>query len=186
MDRILSRTTLSAITILLVSLCHNLQAKDWQVNNENSSIRYIYSLEGAAFRGRFREFSAEINFNPKKPEEGKILGIVSIVSSKSSSAEHDEYLMEEDWFDPNNHPESQFISEKIIRNDNDGNFIAYGNLTLAGISQPIEMEFDFNIEKSKANFSGSFEIKRLLFGVGWDTTNWIADEVDVQIKLELN
>ena len=55
MDRILSRTTLSAITILLASLCHNLQAKDWQVNNENSSIRYIYSLEGAAFRGRFRE-----------------------------------------------------------------------------------------------------------------------------------
>tara|TARA_Y100001970_G_scaffold126408_1_gene156311 strand:+ start:263 stop:823 length:561 start_codon:yes stop_codon:yes gene_type:complete len=186
MDRILFKTTLSALTILLTSLSLNLQAKDWQVNNENSSVRYIYSLEGAAFRGRFREFSAEINFDPKKPEEGKILGIVNIVSSKSSSAEHDEYLMEEDWFDPDNHPISQFTSEKIIRNDNGGNFIAYGNLTLAGTSQPIEMEFDFNIEESKANFSGSFEIKRLLFGVGWDTTNWIADEVDVQIKLELN
>ena len=186
MDRILFKTTLSALTILLTSLSLNLQAKDWQVNNENSSVRYIYSLEGAAFRGRFREFSAEINFDPKKPEEGKILGIVNIVSSKSSSAEHDEYLMEEDWFDPDNHPLSQFTSDKIIRNDNDGNFIAYGNLTLAGTSQPIEMEFDFNIEESKANFSGSFEIRRLLFGVGWDTTNWIADEVDVQIKLELN
>ena len=186
MDRILFKTTLSALTILLTSLSLNLQAKDWQVNSENSSVRYIYSLEGAAFRGRFREFSAEINFDPKKPEEGKILGIVNIVSSKSSSAEHDEYLMEEDWFDPDNHPISQFTSEKIIRNDNGGNFIAYGNLTLAGTSQPIEMEFDFNIEESKANFSGSFEIKRLLFGVGWDTTNWIADEVDVQIKLELN
>ena len=80
MDRILSKTTFSAITILLASLCLNLQAKDWQVNNENSSIRYIYSLEGAAFRGRFREFSAEINFDPKKPEEGKILGIVNMVS----------------------------------------------------------------------------------------------------------
>ena len=186
MDRILFKTTLSALTILLTSLSLNLQAKDWQVNNENSSVRYIYSLEGAAFRGRFREFSAEINFDPKKPEEGKILGIVNIVSSKSSSAEHDEYLMEEDWFDPDNHPISQFTSEKIIRNDSGGNFIAYGNLTLAGTSQPIEMEFDFNIEESKANFSGSFEIRRLLFGVGWDTTNWIADEVDVQIKLELN
>ena len=186
MDRILFKTTLSALTILLTSLSLNLQAKDWQVNNENSSVRYIYSLEGAAFRGRFREFSAEINFDPKKPEEGKILGIVNIVSSKSSSAEHDEYLMEEDWFDPDNHPLSRFTSEKIIRNDNGGNFIAYGNLTLAGTSQPIEMEFDFNVEESKANFSGSFEIKRLLFGVGWDTTNWIADEVDVQIKLELN
>ena len=183
MDRILSKITLS---ILLASLSLNLQAKDWKVNNDNSSIRYIYSLEGAAFRGRFRDFSAEINFDPKKPEEGKILGIVKIVSSKSSSAEHDEYLMEEDWFDPDNHPESQFTSEKIIRNDNGGNFIAYGNLTLAGVSQSIEMEFDFNVEESKANFSGSFEIKRLLFGVGWDTTNWIADEVDVQIKLELN
>ena len=72
--------------------------------------------------------------------------------------------MEEDWFDPNNHPESQFIP-KIIRNDKSGNFIAYGNLTLAGISQPIEMEFDFDVKESKANFSGFFEIKRLLFAL---------------------
>ena len=69
MDRILSRATLSVITILFASSA-NLQAKDWQVNNENSSIRYIYSLEGAAFRGRLECFH-KINFDPKKPEEGK-------------------------------------------------------------------------------------------------------------------
>lgn len=179
-------TLLAMLTIFIAYLPFNLQAKDWQVNSDNSSIRYIYSLEGAAFRGRFREFSAEINFDSQKPEDGTIIGIVKMVSSKSSNAEHDEYLMEEDWFDPNNHPESRFVSEKIIRNKNGDNFIAYGNLTLAGISQPVEMEFDFRTENTKANFSGTFEIKRLLFGVGWDTTNWIADEVDVQIKLELN
>ena len=48
------------------------------------------------------------------------------------------------------------------------------------------MEFDFDAKESKANFSGSFENQAITFGVGWDTTNWIADEVDVQIKLELN
>jgi polyisoprenoid-binding protein YceI len=186
MELIRFKTLLAMLTIFIAYLPFNLQAKEWQVNSENSSIRYIYSLEGAAFRGRFREFSAKINFDSQKPEDGTIIGIVNMISSKSSSAEHDEYLMEEDWFNPNNHPESQFTSEKIIRNDKGGNFIAYGNLTLAGISQPIEMEFDFEVKGSKANFSGSFEIKRLLFGVGWDTTNWIADEVDVQIKLELN
>ena len=99
MDRILSRTTLSVITILLASLAKNLQA-DWQVNNENSSIRYIYSLEGAAFRGRFREFSAEINLNPKKPEEGKILGIVNGFFETKYFMMN---ILEEDWFDQNNH-----------------------------------------------------------------------------------
>ena len=53
------------------------------------------------------------------------------------------------------------------------------------MDQPITMEFEFDVTNEKAQFSGYFMIKRLLFGVGWDTTNWIADEVDVQIKLEL-
>jgi hypothetical protein len=26
---------------------------------------------------------------------------------------------------------------------------------------------------------------RLLFGVGWDSTNWIDDEVAVQVELDL-
>ena len=95
-----------ALTLFLTFSTNSLFAKEWKMNEESSSVRFIYSLEGAAFRGRFRNFSADINFDPSNPEDGSINGVVSIESSRSSSAEHDEYLMEEDWFNPKEFPES--------------------------------------------------------------------------------
>jgi polyisoprenoid-binding protein YceI len=47
------------------------------------------------------------------------------------------------------------------------------------------MSFEFEVSDSTAHFSGRFEIKRLDFGVGWDSTNWIDDEVAVQVELDL-
>ena len=105
-------------------------------------------------------------------------------SADSGDAERDAYLKEEDWFDPLNYPESRFESERVEQLD-DGTFAAHGQLSLVGISQPITMLFEFEIADSIAHFSGRFEIKRLLFGVGWDATNWIANEVVVQVELDL-
>ncbi len=87
--------------------------------------------------------------------------------------------------DPQNHPESRFESERIEPQD-DGTFAAHGQLTIIGNSQPVTMAFKFEVSDATAQFSGSFDIKRLDFGVGWDSTNWIDDEVAVQVVLELH
>ncbi|MEC7860158.1 MAG: YceI family protein [Pseudomonadota bacterium] len=178
----------SKLSILLMLFFVNTfsasNAAEWQVIEDSSNVRFIYSLEGAAFRGRFDLFSAKIDFDTDNPSDGKIVGVVKMESTNSGDIEHDAYLMEEDWFNPQNHPESRFESEQIERLK-DGKFAAHGQLTLVGLSQPITMLFEFEEDGLKANFSGGFEVKRLLFGVGWDTTNWIADEVDVQVELEL-
>ena len=47
------------------------------------------------------------------------------------------------------------------------------------------MIFEFISSDTKAEFSGNFDIKRLLFGIGWEATNWVADDVSVQVELEL-
>ena len=47
------------------------------------------------------------------------------------------------------------------------------------------MTFEWSESGSTAEFSGSFDILRLDFGVGWDATNWIDNEVGVQVELEL-
>jgi polyisoprenoid-binding protein YceI len=105
-------------------------------------------------------------------------------SAESGDAERDATLLEEDWFNPENFPESRFESERVEQLD-DGTFAAHGQLTIIGVSQPVTMSFEFEVSDSTANFSGNFEIKRLDFGVGWDATNWIDDEVAVQIRLKL-
>ena len=160
------------------------EASEWQLVQDSSNVRFIGVQEGSAFRARFRNFSAMIDFDPGNPTAGKIIGVVKMDSAKTGDAERDATLLEEDWFDPQNHPESRFESERIEQLD-DGTFAAHGQLTIIGNSQPVIMSFEFEVTDSTAHFSGSFDIKRLDFGVGWEATNWIDDEVAVQIELDL-
>ena len=170
--------------MLIASFAIRVDASEWKLIEDEGNVRFIGALEGAAFRGRFDIFSAMIDFDPTNPKAGKIVGEVTMNSADSGDAEYDAYLMKPDWFNPENFPNSRFESERIEALD-DGTYAAHGQLTIVGISQPITMIFKFEASKAQANFSGSFEVKRLLFGIGWDATNWIADEVGVQIELKL-
>lgn len=160
------------------------EASEWQLVEDSSTVRFIGVQEGSAFRGRFGNFSAMIDFDPGNPTAGKITGVVKMDSAKTGDAERDATLLEEDWFNPANFPESQFESERVEQLD-DGTFAAHGQLTIIGNSQPVTMSFEFEVSETTAHFSGSFDIKRLDFGVGWDATNWIDDEVGVQLELDL-
>lgn len=160
------------------------EASEWQLVPDSSTVRFIGVQEGSAFRGRFENFSAMIDFDPGNPAAGKIIGVVKMDSAKTGDEERDATLLEEDWFDPQNHPESRFESERIEQLD-DGTFAAHGQLTIIGNSQPVTMSFEFEVSGTTAHFSGSFDIKRLEFGVGWEATNWIDDDVGVQIELDL-
>ena len=159
-------------------------ASEWQLVPDSSNVRFIGVQEGSAFRGRFENFTAMIDFDPANPEAGKIIGVVKMDSAKTGDEERDATLLEEDWFDPSNHPESRFESERIEQLD-DGTFAAYGPLTIIGNSNPVTLTFEFDVDGSTAHFSGGFDIKRLAFGVGWEATNWIDDDVGVQIDLDL-
>ena len=160
------------------------EASEWQLVENSSNVRFIGVQEGSAFRGRFSNFSATIVFDPGNPTAGKIIGVVTMDSVESGDEERDATLLEEDWFNPVNHPESRFESERIERLD-DGTFAAHGQLTIIGNSRPVTMAFEFDVSDTTAHFSGSFDIKRLEFCVGWESTQWIDDEVAVQVELEL-
>ena len=160
------------------------EASEWQLTEDSSTVRFIGVQEGSAFRGRFENFTAMIDFDPAKPAAGKIIGVVKMDSAETGDAERDATLLEEDWFNPSNYPESRFESERVEQLD-DGTYAAHGQLTIIGNSQPVTLAFEFEVDGSTAHFSGGFDIKRLDFGVGWDATNWIDDEVGVQIELDL-
>ena len=174
------------LTLLLVAATaiSSAQASEWQLVEDSSTVRFIGVQEGSAFRGRFENFTAMIDFDPASPGDGKIIGVVSMDSAKTGDAERDATLLEEDWFNPSVHPESRFESESIEQLD-DGTYAAHGQLTIIGNSNPVTMAFEFDVDGSTAQFSGSFDILRLDFAVGWDATNWIDDLVGVQVELDL-
>jgi len=172
------------LTLIAATAISESRASEWQLVEDSSAVRFIGVQEGSAFRARFENFSAMIDFDPGNPAAGKIIGVVKMDSAKTGDEERDATLLEEDWFDPQNHPESRFESERIEQLD-DGTFAAHGQLTIIGNSQPVTMSFEFEVSGTTAHFSGSFDIKRLDFGVGWEATNWIDDDVGVQIELDL-
>lgn len=159
-------------------------AAEWQLVEDSSTVRFIGVQEGSGFRGRFGNFSAMIDFDPADPSAGSIVGVVKMDSAKTGDAERDATLLEEDWFNPTVHPDSRFKSESIEALD-DGTYAAHGQLTIIGNTNPVTMTFEFEVDGATAHFSGSFDILRLDFGVGWDATNWIDNEVGVQVELDL-
>lgn len=172
------------LTIIAGAAIGSAEASEWQLVEESSTVRFIGVQEGSAFRGRFENFFAMIDFDPANPDAGKIVGVVKMDTAQTGDEERDATLLEEDWFDPQSHPESRFESERVEQLD-DGTFVAHGQLTLVGVSQAVTMPFKFDVSEKTAHFSGSFDIKRLDFGVGWDSTFWIDDEVAVQVELDL-
>ncbi len=173
------------LTLIAAIAISQAEAAEWQLVEDSSTVRFIGVQEGSAFRARFENFTAMIDFDPENFAAGSIVGVVKMDSAVSGDAERDATLLEEDWFNPEAYPESRFESESIEQLD-DGTYAAHGQLTIIGNSQPVTMSFEFEVSDSTAQFSGSFDILRLDFGVGWDATNWIDDEVGVQINLDLH
>ena len=159
-------------------------ASEWDMQADSSSVRFIGVQEGSAFRGRFEDFFAMVSFDPASFDEGRIVGSVQVASVNSGDQERDSTLLDQEWFDPGTHPVSQFESDQIQKLE-DGTFQAHGQLTLRGVTNPVTMDFSFETSDSGAQLSGSFEIRRLDFGVGWPATNWVDDEVSVQVELDL-
>ena len=177
-------TWITLVALLAGNAPGTAAAAEWQLVEDSSTVRFIGVQEGSGFRGRFENFTATIDFDPANPTDGKIIGVVKMDSAKTGDAERDATLLEPDWFDPENHPESRFESERIEALD-DGTYAAHGQLTIIGNTNPVTMTFEFDVDGATARFSGSFDILRLDFGVGWDATNWIDDEVGVQVELDL-
>ena len=175
----------------ILSTSQTSQTAEWNTIRSSSSVNFIATQEGSPFQGLFESFSAEINFDASDPASGQIIGIVEPASVNSGDAERDATLLDRDWFDPNNYPESKFESERIEVME-DGSYRAHAQLTLRGTTNPVVMDFTFESAEvsgiNQGRLSGTVKLNRLDFGVGqgfWADTSWVANEVTVQVDLSL-
>lgn len=163
-------------------------AAEWSAVSSASSVSFEAIQQGSPFEGQFGSFTAEIDFDAGDPAGGSIVGVVEMASVRTGDSERDRTLLDREWFDPDNHPQSRFESDSIVATET--GFRANGQLTLKGATNPVSMDFTFEDTGSgtAAHFSGVFELERLQFGVGegfWSDTSWTSNEVTVTVKLDL-
>jgi polyisoprenoid-binding protein YceI len=163
-------------------------AAQWTVVPETSSVTFVGAQQGTKFNGRFQTFSAEINLDAADPTKGKIVGAVDTASVNTRDHDRDAALLDKDWFNTKEFPEARFESQKIEKAA-DGSYQANGQLTLKGQTKPAVLKFTFTpaSQPNAAQFAGTMAINRFDFNVGegWNDTSWVAQEVSVDIKLDL-
>jgi len=161
-------------------------AAPWMVVPETSSVGFVGTQQGTKFNGRFQIFTAKVDVDPANPGKGTIVGTVQLDSVNTRDHDRDASLLDKDWFNAKEFPEAKFESQSIAKAA-DGSFLANGQLTLKGQTKPIVLKFTLTPSGATAQFAGTMAINRFDFNVGegWNDTSWVAQDVAVEIKLDL-
>jgi polyisoprenoid-binding protein YceI len=161
-------------------------AAPWTVVPESSSVSFVGVQQGTKFNGRFQRFTAEIDLDADQPTSGKIVGVVQVDSVNTRDHDRDAALLDRDWFNAKEYPEARFESTSIQKTA-DGSYEAAGTLTLKGQTKPATMKFTFTPADGTAQFAGTMVVNRFDFNVGegWNDTSWVAQDVTVDVKLDL-
>ncbi len=155
---------------------------------DKSEIRFVSKQMGVNVEGRFRNWKADIAFNPKDLAHAKADIDIDLGSVDLASEDSETELKGKLWFDTTRFPTARFVSSAIRATGPDRYEIA-GALTLKGITRdavvPISLARD---AAGNSVAEGTFTVKRLEFHVGegeWADPATVANDVQVRVRMVL-
>lgn len=151
-----------------------------------SEIVFVSRQMGVPVEGRFRAFSAQVAFDPVKPESSKIAFTVD-TGSADISREANAELPKATWFNTAVFPKATFQSSSVRRLDATRYEVA-GKLSIKGVSSDVVVPVTLAQSGASTTATGAFPLRRLIFRIGeqeWSDTSMVADEVQVRFRLAL-
>ena len=159
-----------------------------QVLPAQSEISFVSKQMGVPVEGKFKQWTAAISFDPKKPEAGKVGFTIQTGSASFGSAETDAEVPKAVWFNVAKFPQASFQSS-AIKALGGGKFEVRGALLIKGDTHPVVVPVSLVQTGAASTATGSFTIKRLDFKIGdgeWADTSMVANDVTVKFKLALS
>jgi len=150
-------------------------------------IRFAATQLDVAVEGEFKTFTAEIDFDPSKPETSNVDVSIDLASVATGSADADTVLKGRDLFDVAHFPRAVFTSTKITM-VSQGHYQALGRLTVKGHSADLTVPFAARSGPDGLTVEGGVPISRLAYRVGegeWSDAGTLADLVQLQFRLRL-
>ncbi len=175
-----------AIAIALLLLAFDAPAIEYnQVQANQSKVSFGYKQMGVPMEGSFGKFAAQVGFDPDKLASAHAKIEIALASVDSGSSDADESVQGKLWFDTKNYPMATFVSTGI-RPLGANRYQVSGRLTIKGKTLDVAAPVSLTVNGNRAAFDGSFNVKRLSYGVGigeWTDLDTVAD--DIQIKFHL-
>ncbi len=111
-------------------------------------------------------WTGDIAFDPDDLAGSAVTVVFDMTEARTAHGMAQETMTGPAWLDVANHPTASFAADRFEAGAEDGAFVAYGELTLRDVSQPIELPFTLEIDGDRAVMAGRATINRLDFGVG--------------------
>ena len=171
-----------ALSALLAQTAHAapLQA----LVHEQSTLAFSYKQMGVAMDGQFKKYSAQIQFDPAKPDKATGRLEIDLASIDTGSAEADQEVVGKAWFHVAAHPKAVFVLQQL-KPTGANQYEASGQLTIKGQTREVRAPLKL---VPPSTLAGSLVIKRADFGIGegmWAKFDVVANEITVNLKLKL-
>ena len=153
-----------------------------------SEIDFTIKQMGVSVDGKFAKWSADIAFDPKKPETGKVAFTIDTASATFGSPEVDSEVPKPAWFNVAKFPTATFAST-AIKASGAGKFAVQGKLSIKGTSKDVTVPVALAQSGGVTTATGQFAIKRNEFKIGegeWADTSQLADDVIVKFRIALS
>lgn len=114
--------------------------------------------------GHFREFNADIQYNPSRPEQSVVRWRVRVASVDTGERDRDRSIQSADYFAAAQHPELTF-SGRSVRAAGDGRLEVSGDISIRGVVKSITVPVVISEQNGRRTFVSDFEVDRYDFNV---------------------
>ncbi len=169
-------------TIMAIALIIALPfAGNWTPDTVNAKINFTVKGPFGTVHGSFTGLKATIDFNEKDITASSITASIDAKTVNTGVGLRNNHLRsKEEWLDTDKFPQITYHSKKIEKTDK--GFKAIGELTLKGITKPVEIPFTFTSKDATGVFKGEFTIKREDYKVG-DSGGSVGDMITITLEV---
>lgn len=163
------------------------------IDNAHSTVGFSVPILGglSQVKGKFTDFAITLNHDEKDMTKSSVSVVIKATSVDTGIERRDAHLRNADFFDVEKFPEITFKSERIEKKGKQ--FIAYGPLTMHGVTKQIELPFTITgtyknptNNKTTVGYSAKMVLNRRDYGINYarqDNPTFVGDEITVEIEL---
>ena len=138
---------------------------NWKADTVNSKINFTVKGIFGTVHGSFTGLQATIQFNQKDLSASSMSASVDAKTvSTGNSLRNSDLRNKEEWFNTEKYPKIIFKSKKFEKSGE--GYKVSGDLTIKGITKPVEIPFTFSDKDGSGVFKGQFTIPRTEFNLG--------------------
>jgi polyisoprenoid-binding protein YceI len=182
----------NVLVVVLLVLASSSFAQKWTLDQAHSKLGFsITHLMVSSVDGNFKSFDASISSSKDDFSDASVELTADVNTIDTDNEKRDAHLKAADFFDASKFPTLTFKSS-TFKKVADKKYKMTGNLTLHGVTKPVELDVTFNgtavhpyTKKTIAGFKVTGTIKRSDFVVGSDTPGAVvSDEVAIEANAE--